>query len=193
MDVDLASHQVLEHLVVAAVGDERQMRSGFPLKNGGDQALPGRGGSSRHVRIGLEPGNQFGQVPRRYCLFRIKKSRVRGQRRDRREAVEEVIVQRIEGAVEYMTVDGSKFDRVTIRLCPSSAARTDAAIRAAYVFNNDRLPKPLSHPFCDDSSGHVGWAARSEGYDHGDRARRIGLRARVTRNGRKSDSAGCET
>jgi hypothetical protein len=32
--------------------------------------------------------------------------------------------------------------------------------------------------------------ARSEGYDHGDRARRIGLRARVARNGRKSGSAG---
>src|SRR6516165_5193270 len=84
-----------------------------------------------------------------------------------------------------MIVEGSNVDGVTIRLCPSSAARTDAAIRAGYVFNNDRLPKPFSHPFCEDSSGHVGCAARTEGYDHGDGARRIGLRARVARNGRE--------
>jgi hypothetical protein len=84
-----------------------------------------------------------------------------------------------------MIAEESNVDGVTIRLCPSSAGRTDAAIRAAYVFNNDRLPKPFSHPFCDDSSDHVVSAARSGGYDHGDGARRIGLRVGVARDGRE--------
>jgi hypothetical protein len=51
-----------------------------------------------------------------------------------------------------MIAEGSNVDRVAIRLCPSGTGRTDAAIRAAYVFNNDRSPKLFSHPLCDDSS-----------------------------------------
>jgi hypothetical protein len=50
-----------------------------------------------------------------------------------------------------------------------------------------------SHPFGHDTRDRIRPAARSDRHDHGDRARRIGLRARVARNGRKNGSAGCET
>jgi hypothetical protein len=51
-----------------------------------------------------------------------------------------------------MIAEVSNVDGVTVGLRPSSAGRTDAAIGAAYVFNNDRAPELFSHPLCDDSS-----------------------------------------
>ena len=85
-------------------------------------------------------------------LSRVQEKWSHAQRRDWREICHEVIAKRIDGAVQYMIAEESNVDRITIGLGPSSAARTEAAIRAADAFNNDRLPKRRSHPLCDDSS-----------------------------------------
>src|SRR5215471_2593489 len=67
-------------------------------------------------------------------------------------------------------------NRVAIGGGTSGATDTDAPVRSTGIFDDYWLSKRVSHPLGDDSSNGVITSARREWYDHGNRARRIGLR-----------------
>ena len=75
-----------------------------------------------------------------------------------------------------MRAHETEVNRIAIGPRASSPAGTDAPVRSADVFDDDGLSKRPSHPLGHNSPDHIRGAARSERHDHGDGARRIGLR-----------------
>jgi hypothetical protein len=82
--------------------------------------------------------------------------RNRRQRRDRREIIQQVVGERIKGAVQHVGVHDAETNRIAIRPRASSAADADAPICSAYVLNDDALPQRSSHPLSYDAPDHVG-------------------------------------
>ncbi len=68
----------------------------------------------------------------------------------------------------------------------------DIAAGAAAIFHDHRPPQSLAQALADEARQRIGDAARREGDDEGDIARRVGLRARLARALRAQQRGQCE-
>jgi hypothetical protein len=66
--------------------------------------------------------------------------------------------------------------RISVGPGASDPAGTDVSVRSADIFDNDGLSKRFSHPISENTRKYIRRPARGRRHDHGDGARRIGLR-----------------
>ena len=104
-DVDLPGDQVLHRRPGAAIGHELKLVpvmlwNKTPLTCAAlpTPAVPPR----RLVGVRLQPGDQLLQVVRRQSFLRDDQLRVAGDQRDRLEILQQVVRQRIDGAVDHV-------------------------------------------------------------------------------------------
>ena len=135
-----------------------------------------RGSLRGLVRVRLQPGDQFLQVVRRHSLLGDDQQRLAGQQRDRLEVVEQIVLQRVDRAVEHVRARIADAHRVAVGRCAHDAADADAAARAGHILDDDGLPERRSHAFRHDAPDRVRRAAGSERHEQRHGARRIGLR-----------------
>ena len=64
-------------------------------------------------------------------------------------------------------------ERVAIRRRVNGTANANRAACSGNIFNDDRLPKRLTHAISENARQGVGWAAGGERHDDGDRPRWI--------------------
>jgi hypothetical protein len=71
------------------------------------------------------------------------------------EIAQNVVLQRVDRSVHYMRGPTADAERVAIARGAGDAANSDAAIRAAEVFNNDGLAERDAHSFSQGSCNHI--------------------------------------
>src|SRR5215472_2394147 len=87
-----------------------------------------------------------------------------------------------------MRVHLAKVNCIAVGSRAYSATDSDVTVATSNVFDDDGLSKRASHPLGYKSSDNVRWPARSKRHDHGDGARRVGLRLCHWRDSRQSGS-----
>jgi hypothetical protein len=83
--------------------------------------------------------------------FSAQQLMIARQQRDRLEVPGEVVLQRIDRAVDDMGAEIAEHDGVAVRCRAHHASGCDAAGGAGDVLDDDRLPKRLPHSFGEDA------------------------------------------
>ena len=131
-------------------------------------------GKRRPVRIGLEPCNQLTrQIRRRHRIARDNDLWGRGNERNRRKILDDVVGQRINGAVDNMRAPNAEAERVSVRRRACDPADANAPRRAAHVLDDDRLTQRHLHVLGDDAGDRVERSAGGGRYDDLNWSRRI--------------------
>jgi hypothetical protein len=114
------------------------------------------------------------QVVRRKVLSRDDDDRGAGGQPDRRKILRGVVLDvGIERRGRTMRAHMTHHDGVTVRLRLGRAGDPGGAACSRYVLDDNLLAERAGHVVADDARDHVGGAARREGDDHGDGARRV--------------------
>src|SRR5262245_62229167 len=98
------------------------------------------------LRVCFEPCDEFLQILRGHVLPRNDHQRETCEEGDRLEITHDVVLEIVQSAIGNMRVPEAQTDRVAIRSRTGDAADSNAAVRSAHVFNDDRLTKRCSHP-----------------------------------------------
>ena len=140
----------------------------------------------RLARIQLHPGDQFAQIVRRQVFARDHELRIDRHQPDRLEILLQIVGQRIDDVAD-VGVPLAEVDGVAVRRRAREPADPDRAAGAADVLDDHRLAQQRPHALGQNARRHIGRAARRERHDHGDLARRVGLRQRVRSAGQGRD------
>ena len=163
----------------AAIGDELDLRAGELLQQDAGHLRRRVLVDERGLAgIGLQPGDQRFEVIRRQRLLADQELRIDGDQADRLEVRLQIVVQRIDDGAD-MGVPLADVDRVAVGRRAREPADADRAAGAADVLDDHRLAQQRPHALGQNAGRHVGRAARRERHDHGDLARRVGLRQRA--------------
>jgi hypothetical protein len=178
-EIDLPGHQILQRRAGAAIRHELKTRAGDVLEiDAGDM---GRGSCARRSRrdlavVGLDPANEFLEVVRRDGALADHDHRIAGQERDRIEIAQQIVLQRIDCAVDDMGTPVPDAERIAVGRSARDAADADRARRPGRVLHVDGLGEGVEPPFGQVARHRVDRAAGGERHDHGNGTRRIGLR-----------------
>ena len=185
-EVQLAGDEIEQSRPGTPIGDERKARAGSHLKEGCrhvGRAADAAGPRRCLVGISFQPFDQFGKRVRREVLAGDDQVGFPGKQRNRIEVPQEIIGERINGAIGDMRTPIAGAERITVRGCTHDATDADTASRPGDIFDHyglaERIPKPLRH----DPHHHVERPARRIRHVHGDGPRRIGLRRASARQG----------
>ena len=173
--VDATGHQVEQRRIGAAIGHELQMGAGeiFEIDAGNVRAGADARGADGGARVGLDPGDELGEVLRRQRVAADHQHRIGRQLRDRLEIAQQIVGQRVDRAVDHVRAPVADAQRVAVGCRFRDAADADAAGGAGDVFDDDILPERAAHMLGHQAPHHVGRAAGGERHHHGDRPRRI--------------------
>ena len=114
----------------AAIGHESERRAGHALKVRADdvrRAAGACGSLQGLVRVGLEPRPQFLEIIGGKILARVDQLRIARDERDRREVLEHIVAERIDGAVEHVRADLPDAQRIAVRRRAHRSPDRDAA------------------------------------------------------------------
>jgi hypothetical protein len=89
--------------------------------------------------------------------------------------VDNGVLKRIISAVQHVRAHGAKVECVAVGPRASRPAGTDAPVRPADIFNDNRLAQRSPHPLAKKPSDYIYWGACRIRHDQGDRSSRIGL------------------
>ena len=138
----------------------------LPLPVGADQ---------NGTRPRLDPGDQFRKRVGRYLTFAEQQLRIAGDHRDRFEVFQQIIWQRIDGAVEDVCRDVPDAKRIAIRRGASDTADTDTSRCTRHVLDDNGLSKLDRHALSQNAGQRVGRPTGGKRHNHGDRVCRIAL------------------
>ena len=128
------------------------------------------------VLVKLHPGNEFLEIPRGNGGFRNKKCRVRCDHCHRLEVFQQVVLQRIDRAVDDVRAIVSDAQRIAIRRGAYDSADSDASAGAGRVFHHDGLAERPAHPLGHDAAYDIRRSACREWHNQGDGVCWIALR-----------------
>ncbi len=194
--VERAGDEVLQRLPGAAIGHHREGGADRLLEQqAADMARRADAGIALRdlALIGLEVGDELLQIVRRRRLLADDEKRLRRDQADRLEVVEQVVLERIDGAGRDVGAPLADADRVAVGRRASDAADADGAAGAGRVLHDDRNAEHLAHAFGDEAADHVGRAADTERNHKRDRTRRIALRRGGSAHERCRDGRGDES
>ena len=130
----------------------------------------------RPVGVGLEPGDQRPEIVRRYFLLGDDDRGVDGEHADRREIIQDMVWKVVDRTVDNVGSPEAEAKRVAIGWRARDPTDSDAAGRAADIFNDDGLAKGGLHPLGQHAADDVGRAAGGKRNHQRDRLCGIGLR-----------------
>jgi hypothetical protein len=168
---------------IIAIRHQQQTGAGELLEEQpGDMGGAADADSAQRCLVGIlfQPGNQFGQVARRRCVLGEDHLRGGGDERYRLEIVQQVIGQRVDGAVDHIGAPVAKTDGGAVGRRASDPADADDAVPPArHVLDDDALTKRDLHALGDDARNRVDRSAGRKRHDHRDRTRWKVLRGRA--------------
>jgi hypothetical protein len=184
--VDLPREQILHRRPAAAIGYELEAGAGrFLEEHAGDMGGAADAGSRLRCRALLrpQPGDELLEVVRRQALVGDDEQRLRRDQRHRLEVTDGIVRQRGDRRVQHMRRPAAEAQRVAVGRGARDPADADIAGGAAHVLDSHGLAERPAHPVRHDAADRVRRAAGGERHHHGDRARGVGLRARVAATG----------
>ena len=194
-EIDLAGDDILHRRRAATIGHERKPGGGRLLEvHAGDLGAARRpdGGGIALVRIGLEPGDQRFDIVGGEGLACNDQLRRVGEERDRREIVDDVIVELIGDGIDDVRAPLADADGLSVRLCPGETRHTDVAAGADHVLDHDRLVEGCPQRLGKNAAERVGRAAGWKRCDQCDRAGRSCLRDGASGNTQAAGQPGGE-
>src|SRR6516165_4707116 len=111
-------------------------------------------------------------------FFADDHERLAADQDDRLEILQEIELQGVEAADQHMRGRGPDRKRIAVRRRTDRAGDAERAGRTSDILDDDRLPQYCPRSFAEEPRQRVGGAACRERNDHGDRSRRVVLRAR---------------
>ena len=175
--------------------DQRKLRVGEFLQQDCSEVRAGANAGGRHryiVLIGFEPGNQLGQVLRRNRFFRSDEMGIGRQQHDRLEILDEIVRERVEGAIGDECAPIAAGDRIAVGRGARDPAYADDPAGTTHIFDDDRLAERGLQVLGQQARKHIRRPARSERHDDRDPTGWIDLCRGVSHGSQaKANRQGC--
>src|SRR6185437_14891707 len=143
--INMAAEKVLHCRSGAAVGDKRNRNTSDVLKK--DPAdVTGRANAGRADDgfVRLQPTDELNEIFRRYGVLRNDQLRAARQQNNWLQILEQIVMQIVNCAVEYICTPVAKNNGVAIRRGTNGTFDADASAGAAHVLDDNRLSEDLA-------------------------------------------------
>src|SRR5262249_49617762 len=110
--------------------------------------------------VRLDPPDQFHQIHGWHGVPGQHEQRSAAEKRDGFEITQQIVLQRVDGAVYDMRTPVAAAECITVRRRAPDSGNGQTPGSTGHVFDNDGLPKRSPHVLGQDTHSRIRWTAR---------------------------------